>query len=484
MLPEALDSLQQLLRSFRLADLVDIVLVGLLLYPLLSWLRSGASSLATRRAVVIALVFSTVYLLARTFEMYMIEGLLEALSVVLLVAVVVVFQQELRRFLNRFGTWNPFRANAADTSHATEIEELVAASKDLADQKIGALIALKGHEPWEDHLDGGIALDGVVSRPLLYSLFNPDTPGHDGAVLVENARVTSFGVHLPLARELPEASQYGGTRHAAALGLSEHCDALIIVVSEERGVISVAEGGRLEQVGSPAELEARLETFWQRGQPAGRSYGLPRWLTTSLLSLSASAFLWLLFAYSPGTVFQSFEVPVQVRDVPEDWALGTVEPGNVHVTLRGPERAFNLLEDETLSVAFDFESLAAGENALVVNSSSLSLPTTIELYDVDSRDVSVTVHRLVAAQVGVEVPTIGSVRNGLTLSTLQPEPDEVTVLVREGSEQPRQILTQPVDLRTIESSATIERSLVVPTGWRLPADADADIAVVVEVQQD
>jgi uncharacterized protein (TIGR00159 family) len=484
MIFEAFDSLQQLLRSFRLADLVDIVLVGLLLYPLLGWLRSGASSLATRRAFVLALVFSTVYLLARSFEMYMIEGLLEALSVVLLVAVVVVFQQELRRFLNRFGTWNPFRSDAPDTSHTAEIDELVAAAKDLADQKIGALIALKGYEPWEDHLDGGVMLDGVVSRPLLYSLFNPDTPGHDGAVLIENARITSFGVHLPLARELPEASQYGGTRHAAAVGLSEQCDALTIVVSEERGVISVAEGGRLDLMETTADLEARLEAFWQRGQPAGRSKWFPRWLTTSLLSLSASAFLWLLFAYSPGTVFQSFEVPVQVRNVPEDWALGAVEPSTVQITLRGPERAFNLLQDETLAVAFDFESLEAGENDLTVNARSLSLPTTLELYDVDSREVSVTAHRLVAFEVAVEVPTVGSVRGELTLAGLQPEPDQVTVLVREGTEQPRQILTQPVDLRNIEASGTIERSLVVPAGWRLPADADADITVSVELQQD
>src|SRR5699024_8867990 len=139
-----------------------------------------------------------------------------------------------------------FRRQAFSQSNvATDI--IAEAASKMADEKTGALIVIRGNDQWDRHIHGGIKLEGEISLPFLLSIFNPESPGHDGAVLLEDHEITRFGVHLPLSTNL-NRQLTSGTRHAAALGMSEHCDALVVVVSEERGVISVAQAGHLFEV--------------------------------------------------------------------------------------------------------------------------------------------------------------------------------------------------------------------------------------------
>jgi DNA integrity scanning protein DisA with diadenylate cyclase activity len=141
-------------------------------------------------------------------------------------------------------------------------EILARALTGLAREKHGALVVLAGMQKLERHLHGGEELGGRVSAALLESLFDPHSPGHDGAVVIEDRAVARFGAHLPLARGtgLPHGL---GTRHSAALGLSERTDALCIVVSEERGTISAARHGILRPVGSAEELARLVASFYR-----------------------------------------------------------------------------------------------------------------------------------------------------------------------------------------------------------------------------
>lgn len=134
-------------------------------------------------------------------------------------------QTDIRRMLDR-----AFTGRAPERPQSRLIDTRTEATAHMAAIKMGALIAIRGREPWPSQIHGGIELGGTVSAPLLYGIFNPDTPGHDGAVLIEDDRLTRFAVHLPLAEELPEVSRYGGTRHAAALGLSQECDPSVLSV--------------------------------------------------------------------------------------------------------------------------------------------------------------------------------------------------------------------------------------------------------------
>src|SRR5919109_2972486 len=237
----------------QVKDLLDILLVSAVLYLVLAWLRLSLPRGVARRSMVAAPIAAATYALAQAFDLYLLERVLEGLLIVVLVGAVVVYQTDIRRLLDR-----AFTGRAPNRPQSRLIDTLTEATAHMAAIKMGALIAIRGREPWVSHIHGGIALGGAVSAPLLYSIFNPDTPGHDGAVLIDDERITRFAAHLPLAEELPEVSRYGGRRHAAALGLSQQCDALIIVISEERGTISVAHDGRLAADVSAATLRQHL----------------------------------------------------------------------------------------------------------------------------------------------------------------------------------------------------------------------------------
>lgn len=475
-------NLAQLFSALRFADLIDVVLVAALLFGLLSWLRRSTSPAASRRLAAAALLFSVFYLLANSFELLLVESFLRVLFLAALLAAVVVFQTEIRRMLTHIGTFNPFAS--ATRSDETILDQLAEASLHLADAKVGALIALKGQDAWIDLVHGGVALDGLVSQPLLYSLFDPETHGHDGAVLIEGQRITRFAAHLPLATDLPEESRFGGTRHAAALGLSEHCDALVIVVSEERGVVSVAQGKQLDELDED-ELRARLEAFWRQHYAKTTRSAKP-WLPKLQLvsvSLLASSALWLLFAYSPETVSRTLSVPVEFRNVPDDWELTEVSPELLQMTLVGSERAFEQLERDALSVSFDLSAPQEGPQRFVVREDRLELPANVRLNSFNPREVEVNAQHLVLTEVRVEVPTLGALREPLRLESIRSEPQALMLLMpEEEAARPQRISTEPLDLRDMRGETTTERSLVLPPGWHLAEGQDSSVEVTVRIQ--
>jgi DNA integrity scanning protein DisA with diadenylate cyclase activity len=176
---------------------------------------------------------------------------------------------------------------------------LVRTVDDLAKEKTGALIVIRGNDPLERHMNGGIPLDGQLSEPLLRSIFDSHSPGHDGAVLIEQNRVTRFAVHLPLSKDLQQLAHVG-TRHSAALGLAELADALCLVVSEERGTVSTAENGRLRKMDTLQELGAVIQRFLETKFPPEPQKAIPiqffrrNWLAKLFSIILAVGFWYIL----------------------------------------------------------------------------------------------------------------------------------------------------------------------------------------------
>ena len=236
--------------------------------------------------------------LSRYFDLYLTRLLFQVGLPALLAGLVIVFQHDLKRGFERLSAWRPFQADLPSSELSRMIDVLIESAQSLAERKIGALIVLQGREPLERHTRGGVAVHAELSIPLLHSIFHPKSMGHDGAVVIAERRIERLGVHLPLSSNLEEVGN-SGTRHTAALGLAERCDALVLVVSEERGSISVAEQGRLDAVEietGDAVLRGRLEEFYQdRFPPPSRR----RWLrlltqdpALRLASLVFAALLW------------------------------------------------------------------------------------------------------------------------------------------------------------------------------------------------
>jgi len=247
------------LKEIGLTGLADIAVMTLGIYVLLVAIKR------TRRSGLIltgVLVVTLLYILALKLNLVMTVTLLQGFFTVFVVALVVIFQEDLRYFLERVGSWwfdrrRPGARNPAARLEHREVDILVRTVGDFARARTGALLVIRGHDVIARHLDGGEEVDGRLSEPLLKSIFDPHSIGHDGAVVIEANRIGKLGCHLPLSRNL-EKLPGRGTRHAAALGLAELSDALCIVVSEERGTICVARGGEIRLLSDPSALGAVL----------------------------------------------------------------------------------------------------------------------------------------------------------------------------------------------------------------------------------
>ena len=378
-------------RTVQFADIADILLVSLFFFVGITWLRRSSSGSAARRIIALCVVVALVYLLADLIHLFLVRQILQLLSLGFLIAAVVVFQADIRRLLDRLGSWGEPRGPRV--VGGSTLDTLLEVSNRLAEDRIGAIIALRGRDSWDSHIQGGVELDGLVSRPLLESIFQPESAGHDGAVLMEGDRVTRFAAHLPLASHIPEVSRYGGTRHAAALGLAEETDAFVLVISEERGTISVAERGKLIEVDSLSDLSTRLTAFWNDHYADVAGSGGRWWSRSALetvgMSVGFAAVIWLLFSYSADTVSRTFEVPIEFRNLPAEWSLDSDTVPSALVTLSGSERSFGRLDGGDLVISFDLADPDSGLNVLTVTGENMTLPSGLRLANENPRELRV-----------------------------------------------------------------------------------------------
>ena len=254
-MPDVLASLSRLL-DWR--NLLDIFLVALAFYVLFRLTRGTQAVMLIRGILIVALIMAV---LSLVIDLPAFNWLLRNSAPMVLVAIPIIFQPELRRALERVGRSAPLLTRRGDTTNTQSLINEVSKTVDyLAQRKIGALIVFEGVTGLADVVNRGIRIDGDVSFELLTTIFVPNTPLHDGAVVVRADRIAAASCVLPLTdRELSDSQL--GTRHRAAIGISEQSDALVIVVSEETGKISVARNGRIVRLDTN-RLRAVLSDFY------------------------------------------------------------------------------------------------------------------------------------------------------------------------------------------------------------------------------
>ena len=233
--------------------LLDLAIVSFVVYEVLKALRGT-------RAVQMALgtaVFVLVFYVSQWGQLETVNWLVRNVAAYIGFAVIVLFQADIRRALAHLGRAPVFRYFLGAESGNEAIEELVVAATMLGSQRIGAIIVVERQIGLRNYSEGGIGLDATLTYALLISIFQRESPLHDGAVIVQGDRVAAAGCFLPLTVN-PELSRTLGTRHRAAIGLTEENDAVVIVVSEETGDVSLALDGHIEQALGPDRLRARL----------------------------------------------------------------------------------------------------------------------------------------------------------------------------------------------------------------------------------
>ncbi|GEA14137.1 MAG: diadenylate cyclase [Moorella sp. (in: firmicutes)] len=258
-----LAALWRYLLSLNIIELLritlDISIVAFVIYKFIMLIR-GTRAVQLIKGLVVLVVASVI---AERLHLTTINWLLSQLRLVIVVALPVVFQPELRRALEQLGRGKffarPLTALGAEDMEKL-INELVRAAQVLSKNRTGALVVIERETGLNDYIETGIRVDGVVSAELLINIFVPLTPFHDGAAIIRGDRVVAAGCFLPLS-ESPYLSKQLGTRHRAALGISEISDAVVLVVSEETGTISVAEGGKLTRFLDEKNLKELLQSL-------------------------------------------------------------------------------------------------------------------------------------------------------------------------------------------------------------------------------
>ena len=244
----------ELIKSIRWQDVLDIAIVWYIIYRVMLIIRGTRA--AQMLAGIAIIIFA--YFAARQLELLTLYWLLNTFLSSIFLIIIIVFQRDIRRALTQVGR-TPFTKTYEEMVHS--IDELVGAASYMARKRIGALIILERETGLKDYIESGHDIDAHLSRELLVSLFLHESPLHDGGVIIRKDRILTAGCVLPLTKN-PYISKHLGTRHRAAIGLSEETDAVIIVVSEERGKISLVQHGAITSDLDDAAVRSRLEAIF------------------------------------------------------------------------------------------------------------------------------------------------------------------------------------------------------------------------------
>lgn len=368
-------SLSVLGRGLRWQDAVDVLLLTFLFSRLFTWLRR---TVAVQIAVGLLMVMAA-WWTASHLGLILTSYLLSAVGAVAVVVVVVVFQHEIRQGLSRASPlhWLTERRGRPVDDGMCAI--LAKASFAIAARQKGALIVVPRHDSVTEHVTAGAGLDARLSTALLEAIFTSLSPLHDGAVVVGRGRLARAGVVLPLATETPEGDL--GTRHRAAIGLSESCDALVICVSEERAAVCLAQAGRLQPMRDGAQLESELDRLGvgARRAPGAAGAAHPT-LRLRALWPHLAIFAGVLVAWAAMALDRSHAVgrivPLEIRGVRDSIAFDPPRFTSVAVEVRSSRRELELLPPDAVAAYVDLAGTGPGTRVYRVLTSA---PAGIEI---------------------------------------------------------------------------------------------------------
>lgn len=364
-------------------DVLDIIVITLFLYLVLLLLKR-TNSFFIIDGVVLLFIAS---LAAKFLNLNLTAFMLQYFFGFFIVIMAVIFREELRSFFESISLVGRLRrSHTTEKQGDEEVIEIVRKVLDnLSRQKTGALLVFSGKQPLDRLLQGGVSLNGRISVPLLLSLFDPTSPGHDGAVFIENRELKRFGAHLPLAEKYKKL-QNVGLRHRAAVGLSEHSDAMVLVVSEERGTISLARFGQLIPLKSADEAARRLDDFFSEQSPLkSKKFWRDFFFSNALiktLAIVGASLLWFAFVFQPGHATKEFKAAVEFRFLPDSVQVVKTTPLEISVALSGKSTDFDIFDPKTLKVTIDASSFTeAGTKKISIEEVMIQSPRALTVVD-------------------------------------------------------------------------------------------------------
>jgi uncharacterized protein (TIGR00159 family) len=441
----------------RIQDLADILIMTFLLYQLYSWFRKT-------RAMQVLLglgVVTLIYFVTRFLDLYMTSWILQELGTVLIILIIVVFQAEIRQALYRFSLMrNIF--DPQETERHSKLQEIAETLFKLAEKRTGAILVFQRGESLADLMLNGVHLDCEITPQILEAIFADGTPLHDGAALIRGGRIAQASCHLPLSSS-PDIPQFYGTRHRAALGLSERSDALVAVVSEERGEVSLAEAGEFKVVSNPGDLvvvlEERISSDGQKPQLTVRQKVFSNMLPKVALLIIVTAF-WVLITSRNGTI-TTVTVPVRLHGVPDEVVVVKNIPEDVEVKLKSLSSLTPAPARLDIAANIDLSGIRDGQTMVRIKNSDFSLPSGMVISSVSPSSIKVIAEKKLKKSVPVKVALKGRLSSALKEYQVVSDPASVEIEGPAGQiARVESVATEDIDAGRLLKEKAYRKSLL------------------------
>jgi len=468
-----------------LVDLLDIAIIAVFAYIAILFLKQTRSFAAFIGLAMLGLI----YVLARSFQLYITALILQSFFSIFIIVLVVVFQDELKRSFELLATSGTRGVRPRKfLAYSSTILSIVQAVSGLMRKKHGALIVIPGKEFIERHTRGGNILDGIVTSPLIESIFDPQSPGHDGAAIISRDRVTKFGVHLPLSQNLKQIRDRG-TRHSAAIGISEKADVLAVVVSEERGEVSVAKYGKLKTLKDTRDLEKYLVQHYKETFPEKRETFLgsifKERVVEKVSAVLIASLAWFIVVYQAEIVQRDFTVPISYTGISEEKVIESTIPEVVTVTLsaRG-QTVLSGISSEAIRVTIPGEKIESGTTELPIEKEYITHPFNVSVINVSPSLITITAQKYSKHEIEIEATVTGEPRD-IKISETSVSPDKITLLIPENEEVPEYVKTDEIDITEIKEDTTVETRVSVPSSYRVhnTASTSVEVSFVIEKEE-
>ena len=460
---------------------VDIVIIAAGLF----FLYHTLLRLGTWRIVAGIMLAGFLFLIANFLDLKGLEWIFGNFSQVAVIALVVIFQPELRKIFERAASVR--RSEIRDVG--AELTRMIVDSLfKLAAQRRGAIVVFPGKEPIQEWLSGGFKLDARPSTPLIMSIFDPNSPGHDGALVIQKGKFTRFGVRLPVSQSSKLPDEFG-TRHHAAMGLTEKSDALAIVVSEERGIVSVFDKGDFRQMDDPEKLAETIISHWKHtaSYPLGLPRGKSRRLVFSqmLVSLALAVFFWSTLMLSQGEMLEKIiTVPLEYTTSPDNLVLIGGKNNEIQVHLAGSKSDLASVNPAQMSAKIDLAKAIAGKQTFPITRENMRLPRGVQLLDVVPSSIELTLAEIVEKEVSIKPQLVGKLPGNLKIRSIEVKPEKVRVFspVAEGAANSVSVMTTPIYLESISEDTRLYCKIIAPPAVQPAEKRWPDIEVMITVK--
>lgn len=466
---------------FAWRAMVDILLMAAGLF----FLYRTLLRLGTWKIVAGILIAMSIFVIASYLDLKGIEWIFGNFSHVAVIALIVIFQPELRKIFERAASMR--RSEIRDVGN--ELSHLIAdALLKMAQQHRGAIVVFPGKEPIQEWLSGGYALEAKPSVPLIMSIFDPNSPGHDGALIIQNGKFTRFGVRLPVSQSLKLPEEYG-TRHHAAMGLVEKSDALAIVVSEERGRISIFLKGQIRPADDREKLVKTIISHWK--QTASYPIELPEGKTRRqvfvqmLASLALAVLFWSTLIIAQGEGLEKvITVPVEYTASPANLVLVGDKNKEIRVHLAGPKSDLDSVNPAQMNAKIDLSKAVAGKQTFVITKENMRLPRGVQLLDVVPSSIELTLAEIVEQEVTIKPQLVGKLPGGLKIRSIEVKPEKVKVFspVTEGKAKSVSVMTTPIYLESISDDTKLYCKIIAPPAVQPAEKRWPDVEVMITVK--